>query len=87
MHADAPTLAGSIAGILFVVAQLPMIAKVLRTRSVSSYSGLHLALGTVGNLLYWLYVRSLPFGPVWLIHVWMTLSTAIMLYCWVRWRR
>lgn len=79
-----PALAGSVASILFVTSALPMLIKALRTRDLHSYSLSNIALSNLGNLVYWLYVAELPFGPVWLIHGFNTLSTLVMLIWYLR---
>ena len=87
MTIDAGNIAGSIASVLFIAAQLPMLAKAIKTKDLESYSVPHLILGNVGNVLYWAYVLSLPPGPIYFLHLFFTLSTAVMLLCWLKWER
>ena len=41
----------------------------------------------LGNLIYWLYIASLPFGPIWILQGFFTISTALMLLCYLRYER
>lgn len=56
-----------------------MLVKAWRTKDVHSYSVMQLALNNVGNLVHWLYISSLPLGPIWFLHGFFTVSTALML--------
>lgn len=76
---DAPLIAGTVATVAFAVSNLPMLTKALRTRDVSSYSLPSLIIVNAANLLYSLYVFSLPFGPIWALHTFYVVSCAIML--------
>ena len=60
-------LAGFVSCTILISSNLPMLFKAFKTEDLRSYSLGHLALGTLGNTVYWLYVLSLPFGPVWLL--------------------
>lgn len=75
---------GTIATVTFAVSALPMLAKALRTRDVSSYSRTNLVLANVGNLFYSVYVFDLPPGPIWLLHGFYLASSALMLGCSLR---
>ncbi|MFC7533026.1 hypothetical protein [Actinoplanes sp. GCM10030250] len=79
--------AGATATVLFAVSTLPMLVKARRTRDVSSYSLGNIALGNVGNAFYTVYVLHLPFGPIWALHAFHTVSTFLMLYWYVRYAR
>jgi uncharacterized protein with PQ loop repeat len=81
---DVPVLAGSAATVVFAASILPMLAKAWRTRDVASYSVGNIVLANLGNLLYTVYVLQLPAGPVWALHAFHTLSTALMLVWYVR---
>ena len=76
-------LAGLASTAVFVGSKVPMLAKAIRTRDLHSYSIGHIALSTGGNLTYWLYVVSLPLGPIWLLQAFFTLSDLLMLTCYV----
>jgi hypothetical protein len=79
--------AGATATVLFAVSTLPMLFKARRTRDVSSYSVGNIALGNVGNAFYTVYVLHLPFGPIWALHAFHTVSTFLMLFWYVRYAR
>ncbi len=79
-------LAGSMSTMIFAASNVPMLVKVLRTRDLRSYSATNLMLANVGNVIHWLYIASLPFGPVWLLHGYFTVTTALMLGLYLRFR-
>jgi hypothetical protein len=54
---------------------------------VDSYSLASLWMLNIGNALHWLYVLSLPAGPIYALHAWSTVSTAILLAWCHRFRR
>jgi len=72
-------LAGTISSFIFVGSNVPMVWKVFKTKDMRSYSILNLALVNTGNLIYWLYIVSLPMGPIWLLHTFYTLVSVLML--------
>jgi hypothetical protein len=80
-------LAGSISTMIFAASNIPMLVKVLRTKDIKSYSATNLVLANLGNMIHWVYISSLPFGPVWLLHGYFTVTTALMLALYVRFRR
>lgn len=82
-----PAVAGGLATTLFVLATLPMVIKARRSRDLRSYSGANLVIANCGNLLQSFYVVTLPPGPIWGIHFFNVLVTALMLYWWVRFGR
>jgi uncharacterized protein with PQ loop repeat len=77
-------LAGFASSTIFISSNLPMLFKAVKTKDLSSYSLGHLTLGTLGNLIYWLYVISLPLGPVWVLQAFFTLASVSMLFCYLR---
>jgi hypothetical protein len=77
-------VAGIAATAVFVGSTLPMLLKAGRTRDLRSYSLANIALANLGNLLQWLYISSLPLGPIWLLHGFNTGSTALMLVWYLR---
>jgi hypothetical protein len=81
-----PLLCGAASTVLFVVGTLPMLVKAAKTRDLSSYSLGHLGMNNVGNLLNFVYVVSLPVGPVWALHGFNTAVTALMLVWYLRYR-
>ncbi len=72
-------VAGSVAGFIFAAASWNMLAKAWRTKDISSYSLGQIVLNNIGNLFYWLYVVSLPLGPIWFMHAFFTLASLLML--------
>jgi uncharacterized protein with PQ loop repeat len=84
---DIPLVAGTIATVVFAVSNLPMLRKAVRTRDVSSYSLLSIAMINAANAVYSLYVFTLPFGPIWGLHTFYVISCAIMLGLCLRQRR
>jgi uncharacterized protein with PQ loop repeat len=76
---DIPMIAGTVSTVVFAVSNLPMLRKALRTRDVSSYSLSSMAMINAANVVYSLYVFSLPIGPIWALHTFYLISCAIML--------
>ena len=72
-------IAGATSTAIFVSSNLPMLFKAIKTRDLKSYSLSHLVLSNLGNLIHWAYLSSLPFGPIWFLHGFYTLVTAVML--------
>lgn len=77
-------VAGSISTVIFVVSYLPMLGKAARTRDLSSYSASNLVLANAGNVIHSVYVFSLPAGPLWALHTFYLLTTALMLTWYLR---
>lgn len=87
---DLPSLtlfAGTVSTGIFVLSYLPMLVKAVRSRDLSSYSPSNLILANVGNLIHSIYVFSLPIGPLWALHGFYLVGSALMLLWWVRFRR
>ncbi len=84
---DFQILAGSVSSLIFMLGNLSMLLKAWRTRDVHSYSLVQLLLNNFGNAVHWIYVVGLPFGPIWFLHGFFTLSSAIMLFWCVTYRR
>ena len=80
-------LAGFASSTIFISSNLPMLFKAFRTKDLSSYSLGHLALGNLGNAVYWLYEISLPLGPVWFLQAFFTMASALMLFCYLRYEK
>ena len=77
-------IAGSISSLLFISSNIPMLVKAFKTKNMNSYSLSNMVLTNIGNLIYWLYVSSLPFGPIWLMHSFYTVASILMLVWYVR---
>ena len=71
---------------LFAVSYLPMLLKALHTRDLDSYSLGYLALSNVANAVHCLYVFSLPLGPIWLLHSFYVVASALLLIWYLRFR-
>ncbi|MDT8307393.1 MAG: hypothetical protein RRC07_15790 [Anaerolineae bacterium] len=84
MGTNLPTIAGFISTALFALGTLPMLTKAFRTKNMASYSLGNILLSNVGNIIYSLYVFSLPLGPIWFLHSYYLLTTALMLLWYVR---
>jgi hypothetical protein len=72
-------IAGLVSSVMFVSSHLPMLLKAFRTKDLHSYSPLNIFLVNIGNLIYWLYIIGLPFGPIWLMHTFYTISSGLLL--------
>lgn len=72
-------IAGSLAGLIFATGSVNMAVKAWRTKDLRSYSLGQMVLNNVGNLFYWLYVISLPFGPIYIMHGFFTFVSLLML--------
>ena len=72
-------LSGSLAGLIFAAGSWNMVIKAWRTKDLRSYSLSQLVFNNVGNLFYWLYVASLPVGPIYFMHSFYTLVSILML--------
>lgn len=81
---DLATIAGIVSSTIFAVSNLPMLIKAARTRDLSSYSFTHIVASNLGNMVHWLYVVKLPFGPIWFLHLFYTLSMLLMLLWYLR---
>lgn len=77
-------VAGIAATAVFVTSALPMLLKARQTKDLRSYSPANIMLANLGNLLQWIYVSSLPPGPIWLLHGFNSISTALMLLWYLR---
>jgi hypothetical protein len=77
-------LAGIFSTTIFIVSNIPMLVKAAKTHDLKSYSYMSLALINIGNLIHWLYIVQLPFGPIWFLHSFYTISSVIMVYWYFR---
>lgn len=80
-------LAGFACTIMFMTSNLPMLLKAYRTKNLKSYSLGHIALSNLGNLIYWLYIAGLQFGPIWILQAFFTISTGLMLFWYLRYEK
>ena len=79
-----PTLAGLTATVIFAASTLPMLVKACRSRDLASYSLGNIGLANLGNAVNSIYVYSLPPAPIWLLHTFYLVSTALMLGWYLR---
>lgn len=79
-------LAGLVSTVLFAVSYLPMLLKALRTRDLDSYSLSYLALSNAANAVHSVYVISLPPGPIWALHFFYAVASALLLTWYLRFR-
>jgi hypothetical protein len=84
MDTSIPVLAGAVSTVIFACSTLPMLVKAARTKDLSSYSLGNIVLSNLGNLIHSLYVFHLPAGPIWALHAFYLLSTALMLVWYLR---
>ena len=78
-HGSISTIAGIASTLIFASSMLPMLRKAARTRDLASYSFGNILLANVGNVVHSVYVFSLPPGPIWALHSFYLLSSALML--------
>lgn len=84
MNVTLAVIAGSLSTAIFAASMLPMLVKAGRSRDLGSYSLGNIGLANVGNAIHSVYVFSLPAGPVWVLHSFYLVSTALMLVWYVR---
>jgi uncharacterized protein with PQ loop repeat len=77
-------VAGTVSSLLFASGTFPMLWKAYQTKDLKSYSLGNITMSNIGNLIHWVYVSSLPFGPIWFLHSFYSLITALMLYWYLR---
>ncbi|MBE2220559.1 MAG: hypothetical protein IAF02_03410 [Anaerolineae bacterium] len=78
------TIAGFLSTAVFISSTVPMLTKAFKTRDMKSYSFANITLSNVGNLVHWVYISHLPFGPIWFLHGFYTLTTLFMLVWYLR---
>jgi uncharacterized protein with PQ loop repeat len=79
METDLPTIAGFVSTGLFALGTLPMLTKAFHTHNLASYTLGNILMSNIGNIIYLIYVFKLPFGPIWFLHGYNLISTALML--------
>ena len=78
--------AGAVSTMMFVSSSIPMVYKAFKTKDMKSYSLENIVISNLGNLLHWIYVTSLPVGPIWFLHGFNTLVAAFMLFWYFRYK-
>ena len=86
MDIDLPVIAGMISTTIFALSTLPMLLKAFKTRDLRSYSLGNILLANAGNLIHSVYVFHLPDGPIWALHSFYLLTTALMLIWYLRYQ-
>jgi uncharacterized protein with PQ loop repeat len=86
MDINLPVIAGTISTIIFALSTLPMLLKAFKTRDLRSYSLGNILLANAGNLIHSFYVFHLPAGPIWALHSFYLLTTALMLIWYLRYQ-
>lgn len=84
---DLPLIAGSASTLIFVASYLPMLVKAVRTKDLTSYSPTILLLANLGNAVHSVYVYSLPIGPIWVLHSFYVVTSALMFVWYLRFTR
>lgn len=79
-----PVNAGVISTFIFALGTLPMLLKAFRTRDLKSYSLGNILLSNIGNVVHAIYIFDLPPGPIWLLHSFYLVTTALMLVWYIR---
>lgn len=80
-------IAGAVSTVIFALSTMPMLAKAVRTKDLRSYSLGNILLSNTGNLVHSVYVYDLPPGPIWVLHSFYLVSTALMLVWYLRYTR
>jgi hypothetical protein len=86
MDISLPVMAGMISTTIFACSELPMLLKAFRTKDLRSYSLGNILLANAGNVIHSVYVFHLPAGPIWALHSFYLLSTALMLAWYLRYQ-
>jgi uncharacterized protein with PQ loop repeat len=87
MEINIQLVAGTISTILFAVGVFPMLLKARRTKDLRSYSFSNLLLNNIANVVHSVYVFSLPMGPIWLLHSFYLVATALQLAWYLRYEQ
>lgn len=81
-----PLIAGTVSTVLFACSMLPMLHKALRTKDLGSYSLGNIVLTNIANAVHSFYVFDLPAGPLWLLHSFYVVASALMLLWFLQYR-
>jgi uncharacterized protein with PQ loop repeat len=84
MDVNLAVVAGAVSTTIFALSTLPMLRKALKTKDLSSYSLGNIALSNAGNVIHAIYVFALPPGPIWILHSFYLVTTALMLIWYLR---
>lgn len=84
MDMNLPLIAGMVSTIFFLLGEVPMLSKAFRTRDLASYSIGNITTANAGNMVHSVYIYSLPPGPIWMLHSFYMVTTALMLFWYLR---
>lgn len=84
MDMDYQVIAGILSTVIFTTSNIPMLTKATKTHDLKSYSHMNIALANIGNLVHWLYIVQFPFGPIWFLHGFYTVSSVLMCLLYLR---
>jgi hypothetical protein len=84
MDSSISLLAGSVSTAVFACSTLPMLRKAAVTKDLTSYSLGNILLANLGNVVHAFYVFNLPAGPIWVLHGFYMISSALMLFWYLR---
>jgi uncharacterized protein with PQ loop repeat len=87
MEINLPVIAGTVSTIIFSLSTLPMLSKAFRTKDLRSYSLDNILLSNAGNVVHSVYVFHLPPGPIWLLHTFYLVTTALMPVWYLRYEK
>ena len=79
MEVGLPLLAATISTVIFAGSMLPMVVKSGSDQGPELVQPGHIVLSNLGNLIHSVYVFHLPAGPVWVLHTFYLVTTALML--------
>ena len=79
--------AGSISSLLFATSVFPMLLKVYKSHDMRSYSFGNIVMTNIANAVHWVYIGSLPFGPIWLLHGFFTVTALVLLFSYLCYAR
>lgn len=84
MNIEIPMVAGAISTVIFALSTFPMLYKAGKSKELGSYSLGNIPLSNLGNLVHSIYIFSMPMGPIWLLHSFYLVTTALMLIWYLR---
>jgi uncharacterized protein with PQ loop repeat len=80
-------IAGTISTTVFTLSNIPMLLKAARTHNLQSYSYTYIIMNNLANLIHWLYISAMPFGPIWILHGFYTISAMMILVWYLRYEK
>lgn len=87
MDVNPPVVAGVVSTVMFRLSTLPMLTRAFQTKDLQSSSLGNILLSNAGNAIHAVQVFSLPPGPMWVLHAFHLLTTALMLLWYLRYER